>query len=568
MPRDRFQVAGWIVDARALEISQGRETRRLEPRVMDLLVCLAQRPGEVLTRQELEEMLWGRVVVGYDSLVRAVTKLRQAFDDDIHHPRIIETVPKVGYRLIAEVEPVRGRRTPGRERADRPWPRLGQAGPPVAAAAILLLLATAWLLWWQPWGTSIAPQSGQQLALPLPDKPSVAVLPMVDLSENAAHDRLADALTDLMITEFSRFPELFVISRNSSLVYRHKPTAAKRIAQELGVRYLVEGSVQRSENRVRITVQLIDAVNDTHVWAERYDRRLRDLFAVQDEIVRTVVATIHGRVFRAERQRIRELEPDFLRAYEYAERGNEYYLRWTEEDTRRARELVERAIEIDPTYLRSYRILTAIYRDGHRMGWLDMSREKALRLARETAERALTIDSSNYHAHWAMGVYYREAGYQRKALEEFEKALELNPNNALLLWETGEPLAYMGRFEESIARYRQAMRLNPHHQDNWYWNLAWTQYAAGHCREALRSMQQMQPLPNMARRELAPIYVCLGEVDKARAVMDEFRKHEPDYTLADYRRLFEKVPLLDELRDRNLADLRTAGLPEATAKSR
>ncbi|MDX1710299.1 MAG: BTAD domain-containing putative transcriptional regulator [Rhodovibrionaceae bacterium] len=437
----------------------------------------------------------------------------------------------------------------------------------LSGALLLFVVLVAGVAWLRSVPHDFLPVDANKLAFALPDKPSIVVLPFANLSEDPNQSYLSDALTDSMITELSRFSELFVISRNSAFTYKNKPATVQQVAQEMGVRYVVEGSLQRANGRVRVNVQLLDAIGGSHLWSERYDRKIGDLFEIQDRIVRTVVATLYGKVVKSERKRIRKLKPADLRAYEYIERGADLYMQWTQESVREARRWLERAIEIKPNSVRALFFLTSVYRDGHRMGWLDMPRDEALRRARRTAERALAIDSGDYQAHWAMAKVHKSERNTRKVLNELEKARELNPNNALLLWATGDPLIFLGRFEEGLSRYTEAMRLNPHHPDWWYWNYAWAQYTAGHCEEALNSIQQMKPLPNMARRELAPIYVCLGQVEKARKVIRAFLEEEPDYTLDDYRHTligrYEDPVLMHRL----LADLSTAGLPDPRSQT-
>jgi len=295
---DTFIVSGWKVKVRGLTVSKDEDIRHLEPKVMALLVRLASSDGEVITRDELMEALWGNVVVGDESLTTAVIKLRKALDDDSRNPAIIETVPKVGYRLCGTVTAARSEsrnevlsETSGSRRS-QPYPGLnssaaGTLNPAhvgVATAAVVVLSVILGLLWWQPWAPEIAPARTAEMAFPLPSKPSIAVLAFENLSQEAGKHYLSDAITENIITKLSRFSELFVVARNSTFTYKGEPVEVRQVAEELGVRYVLEGSLQHEEDRLRVSVQLIDALAGTHVWAGSYDRELEDIFLIQDDM--------------------------------------------------------------------------------------------------------------------------------------------------------------------------------------------------------------------------------------------------------------------------------------------
>ena len=445
-------------------------------------------------------------------------------------------------------------------------PRVSKRAVGGSLALGLLLLAVFGMAWnfTQP---DIKPASINRMAYSLPDKPSIAVLPIAGLGLKSESNVLGEALTDRLITELSRFPQLFVIARSSSFAYENEPAPIWKVSEDLGVRYVVEGTLQNDSGRVRVNVRLVDALSGSLVWGEQYDRQLEDGFALQDDIARTVVATLYGKVVGNERKRIRRLGPEFLKAYEYTERALETYLRWSEETTREARKLLEKAIQADPTYVRAYWVLTGVYREGHRMGWFDMARKEALRLARETAEKAMVLDPHDYHAHWAMAKVYREEGKPREALKALERALELNPNNAMLAWDTGSPLVFLGRFQEAAERYKKAMRLNPHHPSWWYWNLAWAQYYLGEYEAALASMKRLEPLPINASRMMAVIYVRLGKIEAAKTVIANYLDSKPGQTVDHARTMLSGKFIDPDHLDQYLEDLRKAGLPDASAET-
>ncbi|NIR31465.1 MAG: tetratricopeptide repeat protein [Gammaproteobacteria bacterium] len=575
---DKFKVAGWVVEVRALTITNDGVTRKLEPKVMDLLSCLATARGEVMTRDELVGTLWPEVIVGYDSLTTAVIKLRKAFGDDSRHPRIIETVPKVGYRLIAEVEPslpnsaciagpVTVQNLASDEEPAAPLPpatgRLAERHRrwlPLAAAAIVLVLVVIGVLWWQPWVPEVAPAHTDQMAYPLPAEPSIAVLPFDNLTGTSEEQYLVDGLTENIITELSRFKHFFVIARNSTLVYKEEPVKVQQVAEELGVRYVVEGSVQTAGERVRVTVQLIDALGGKHLWVERFDRDLHDIFAVQDEITRTIAATLEENIDLAEYDRIRREPVENLKAYELVMRGLEQSLMFTREGSEQAKRLFEKALELDPDYSEAYLGLAFVHLNGYRYGWSDThSREESFTLALETARRTVELDPFNYRSHWILAKVTMHSGDLDRTMAEYDRAIELNPNDAGLLADSTEPLGYVGRSEEAISRMKTAMRLNPRYPDWYLWNLASYQYEVGEYEDALASFRKMNKMPNMARKYLVPVLVRLGRMEEARAEMAGFREQVPDFTLEDIR----LMPYKDkEIHERLIADLRKAGLPE------
>jgi TolB-like protein/DNA-binding winged helix-turn-helix (wHTH) protein/Flp pilus assembly protein TadD len=567
---EKFTVAGWTVDVRALEITNGENSSKLEPKVMDLLLCLANRPGEVMTRDELEEMVWRDVVVSYDSLTTAVIKLRKAFGDTSKQPRIIKTVPKVGYSLIAEVRPglsnserVTGSAPPGSvepaANARARW-RLS-----VVAAAIVLLVAVGGVLWWQPWATDVAPARLEAMAFPLPGKPSIAVLAFKNLSENPEQELLSDAMAENIITELSRFSELFVIARNSSFTYKGKPVRVQQVAEELGVRYVIEGSLQKTENQLRVSVQLIDALAGTHLWAERYDRAIEDIFELQDEITSTVVATVAGKVRLKERDRAARKHPTNLAAYEYFLRGEKQWFQWTEEANEQARPSFEKAIELEPELARGHAGLAKVYLNFYRWGYGDMPREEALERALKAARTARELGPFDYYTHNVLAYIHMRSGSLVDAESGFATALEINPNAEIVLVNIAEMRNYQGRFEEAIDLMKKAMRRNPHHPDWYYWNLADAQSLAGRAEEALISINRMSSIRGKqpARRTLALIYVQLGRLDEARAVMAEYLEDNPDFTLTWYRQYLQTLPIQDPaIIDGTVDGMRQAGVPE------
>ena len=535
-PPSELCIAGWQIQPSNLRIIKNGKEVRLEPKVMSVLICLANRPGQTLTRSELEEAVWPDVIVGYDALAGSISKLRNAFDDHTKPQQIIETIPKIGYRLIAPLEP--------RAETRRKRPTLIIALGAVIAAVTLVL--TAWLL---PFG-STAP----------PGKPSIAVLAFDNLTGDAAQDIWSDGISENIITELSRFKDFFVIARNSSFSFKGQPVDVREIGDKLGARYVLEGSFRRPGDTVRITAQLIDATTGNHLWAESYTRDSDRLHEVLDEITRTLVATLGGRLDSIEIERIAANEMQSPEAYELYQRGRQIWFQWTREANDRAAKLYEQAIAVDPNYAGAYRSLAWVYINEHRYDWGE-SRDKSLVRAFQAGETALVLAPNDHRVHWTLATVHMRAGSHERALAAYEHALVLNPNAADVFADLSVVLTYQGRFDEAISSLEQAMLLNPLYPYWYAWNLSWTYYMAERFEDAVTTFGKMNYVPARARLTLAAAYVHTGEIDKAKAEVGKFLESEPDHTLRDEKEVV--APFQDAaLRQRWLDDLRVAGMPE------
>jgi TolB-like protein/Tfp pilus assembly protein PilF len=397
------------------------------------------------------------------------------------------------------------------------------------------------------------------MVFPLPDEPSIAVLPFDNLSGDREQEYFSDGITNDIITDLSKFSGLFVISSNSTFTYKGKPVKVQQVAEELGVRYVLEGSVQRLGDQIRINAQLIDAPSGRHLWAERYERDTEDLFAVQTEIIEMIVATLAFRVEEVERERVLHKDTESLAAYDYFLLGRKAFLIFTKESMTEARMLWEKAIELDPNYAPAYAYLAAVHKFLAAYGWTEDA-DRSLEIALEMARKAVTLSPDDYLSHWALGSAYSNIRDFDRAMAEYERALELNSNDANLLAEMAGILVQIGRAEDGVATSKLAMRVNPHYPDWYLWNLGWAQYFTGEYEEALVSLRRMSNPPNGARRTLAAVLVRLGRIEEARAVIAAFREQEPDFTLAtmEQRHTFQNRTYLEQL----MEDLRTAGLPE------
>jgi TolB-like protein/class 3 adenylate cyclase/Tfp pilus assembly protein PilF len=471
--------------------------------------------------------------------------------------------PITVYRVL----PGPGARPPTRPAAIT-WALRGHR-PAVIPAAILLALvagaAAGWYALWQPSGmppAGVAEIAGSgaaeaKPALPLPDKPSVAVLPFEDLSGDPKQERLAGGLTEDVITDLSRFRELFVIARNSTEVYKDKPTDVRQIARELGVHYVLEGSLQSDEEQVRITAQLVDASTGKHVWSERYDRPLEQIFAVQDEVTKMIVASIagqHGIVARAGKETSRRKPPENLQVYDYYLLGMEAKHRFTKEDNKQAQGFFQKAIEQDPNFARAYVGLAYAYNLEIDMQFGD-SWDQSMDDLLKTAQKAVALDPYDAEAHFLHGLYFQYLDDYERAVSGLDRALELNPNNADVLAHSIFLLKKAGQPERALDLVEQAVRLNPHHPDWYYGALREAYFYNRRFEDAIAATKKrLIPSPLEDPQVRAMSYAQLGfeeeAAQEARALLEAYPDYSAEKFLSGtgtYAREIERDLFLDSI---------------------
>jgi adenylate cyclase len=398
-------------------------------------------------------------------------------------------------------------------------------------------------------------------ALPLPSKPSIAVLPFQNMSGDPSQDYFADGVVEDITTALSRIRWLFVIARNSSFTYKGRMVDVKQVGRELGVRYALEGSVRKAANRVRVTAQLIDAVTGHHVWAERYDRELAAIFALQDEITERVVAAVEPQLYAAEGIRAKRKPPESLDAWECVVRALSCVNSRSQNDYAMARELLERAIELDPAYAQAYALFAYVMGLEVLYGW--KPREIALARALEAAQKAVVLDSDDAWAHFALGFVYGMTRRAEEAVVEHEKALALNPNFALAYTYQGSALAYLGRGEEALLKIDASERLSPRGLFQGVNNVcrAAAHFSAEQHRDAVScARKSILDSPGIVTgyRMLVVNCALIGEIDEARAALKIVKRLQPDISV---RWIAESV-LFTRERDRQnyIEGFRLAGL--------
>jgi adenylate cyclase len=401
--------------------------------------------------------------------------------------------------------------------------------------------------------------SSPQPALSLPDKPSIVVLPFTNLSNDPGQDYFSNGITEDLISNLSQVSSLFIISRNSAFTYKGKAVKLPEVSRELGVRYVVEGSVRKAGDQVRITAQLIDATTDQHLWSERYDRPLKDIFALQDEIVQKIVTTLKLQLTLQEQGNLVRKRTANLEAYDYYLRGVEYFYRDTKEMTAQARQMFEKAVELDPQYAEAYVRLGTTYVRGWISQWEQDS--QALEQAFELVQKAVALDDSLPFAHRILGVVLVWEKQHDQAIAAAERAVALDPNDAEGYARLGETLNWAGRPEEALAMIEKATRLNPRSPVRYSVYVGHAYYLTGRYEEAiavLKGVLTRNPDMLTTHLYLAAIYSELGREAEARAEVVEVLRISPSYSLGVYRQRFlYKDPAVLE---RQLVALRKAGL--------
>jgi adenylate cyclase len=402
--------------------------------------------------------------------------------------------------------------------------------------------------------------SRERMAFSLPDKPSIVVLPFANITKDPAQEPFCDGLSEEIITALSKTPQLFVIASNTTFTYKDKPVKVKLVSEELGVEYVLEGSVRRAGDRIRITAQLIDALKGHHLWSERYDRDLKDLFAVQEDITKRIITAVHVRLTDGEMARVLAKGTSNLHAYLKATEGMWHILQTTKEGTLRAQQLAEEAISLDPNY--AYAYMTLGFAHGVSV-WLGISPSPGESMKRciELMQKSVALDDSSGEAHAGLGYWLVLARQYDKAVAEGERGMALEPNSAGVLQNYAAILTFVGRREEAIPLFREALRLNPRPPNVYYRQFGIALRDSGRYDEAIALQKkaiEREPNDMLAYIVLASSCQLAGREEEARAAAKELLKINPAFSL---ERLAKTTPHKDrEVAERFIDALRKAGL--------
>ncbi|MER8504719.1 adenylate/guanylate cyclase domain-containing protein [Mesorhizobium sp. M0204] len=364
-------------------------------------------------------------------------------------------------------------------------------------------------------------------------KPSIVVLPFTNMSGDPEQEFFADGLTEDIITELSRHHELFVISRNSSFVYKNRAVNVREVAEKLTVQYLVEGSVRKIGDRVRVTVQLIDTANDAHIWADKYDRKLDDIFAIQDEVTAAIAATLPGRVEAAQRDQLARAKPANMAAYECVLAAKVLHHRSTIADNERARTLIDRAVALDPDYAHAHAWRACILGQAWVHNWCE-DRDAVWNNIMAALDRALALDNNDADVHRILAAVNVNNNELTTARYHQERALALNPNYDLVVVQQGELLTWLGRPEEGIEWIRKAMQLNPHHPERFWSHLGKAHFAARQYGEAIEAFMHLSTMDSVQHAFAAACYGWLGDEIAAAAHLGKIRTLDPQFDLESF----------------------------------
>ncbi len=444
------------------------------------------------------------------------------------------------------------------------WKRKGlkywKEAPTVLKVAVALVAVAngTWQLYPRLFHPAIKVPSKVKMAFPLPKKPSIAVMPFVNMSDDPKQEYFSDGISNDIMTDLSKFKELLVIASNTVFTYKKKTVRVKEVGQELDVRYVLEGSVQKRNNKVRINAQLIFAATGQNLWAERYDRDLRDLFKVQEEIVRAIVTTLAVKIDEAERKREKEKNTESLEAYDYQLRGREFLRLRTRSGRTEARRMFEKALELDPNYPSAYVGLAQCYLQDFYYGWAEFP-DKALQQAQDFAEKALSIDASNEQGYVVLGIVYARRGQYDIAMDQLNRALELNPNDALSQGRLGDILLFSGRTDDAIRFLESNLRLDPFYVLERPVILGLAYYLKGRYEDAAKVLEQgVNRRPDIPDSHivLAATYAQMGRMEDASREAALIARLDPFFDLKSYGTAFKNPA------DRNaiLKGLRKAGL--------
>jgi TolB-like protein/Tfp pilus assembly protein PilF len=501
-----------VLDPERRELRRAGLAVPVEPKVFDLLLYLVENRQRMVSKEDLIDAVWQGRIVSDSALTSAVNAARRALGDSGADQRLIRTVARKGFRFVGTI-------------VDAPMISAGEKAP-VAAS-------------------------------PQRERPAVAVLPLTNMSGDPEQDYFADGITEDIITELSRWRWFPVIARHSTFAYKGRSIDIRQVGRELDARYVIEGSVRRAASRVRITVQLIDSVTGAHIWVERYDRQMDDIFALQDEIARRIAAVIEPELARSEQKLSAARPTTSLDAWDCLHRGLHMLYRFTEDDIAAARPLFERAIQLDPSFSRAHTSLAYTHQLDLLHGHTN-ERASSLALLTAHARRGVQLDESDSYGHIMMAYAHRWAGEIELALAAARRAVELNPNDAGAEASLGNAFDLMGQPHEARLHLERALRLNPRDPQAKFFHALMARTCLGdrdHAAAELsaRKAIDMDPTQGRPRMFLVSALGHLGRAEEAREALRAWETVQPGFTrasmdLREYRNVADIDHIIDGLR--------------------
>ncbi|MBP1862284.1 adenylate/guanylate cyclase domain-containing protein [Rhizobium herbae] len=523
-------------------IVEGEDIHGDSVNIADRIQALAE-PGGIAISGPAYDQVKSKLAVGYASLGEQTVK-------SIGEPIRV-------YRIV--LDPAAAGKTIGVRKKRRSW------RVPAATAAVMTLLLAGAALWWQPWTLIHTPAAVTRLAYPLPDKPSVAVLPFINVSGDKEHDHLAEGLTDDLITELSKVSGLFVIARHSVFAIGDTPGKIQDVAAELGVHYVLEGTLQRAGPRLRINVKLIDAVSGLSLWAERYDRQYADLFAVQDDVIGKIISALAVKLSEGERDQLARIPTGNLEAYDYYLRAEQEGITYSDVETyRRTLSFYQKAIDLDPNFANAHagiaRVAVDVWRNDYTYLW---SAAVARKIAYDAAGQALKLDANNARALAVLALLQLVDGRETEAMDSANKAVQAQPSDAEAFGNLALILAHTGNHEQAIVEMEKALRLDPSPPPSFQLLAGIVFYTARDNERAIPLMEAARDaLPNAepVHEYLTAAYTIRGDRVRGGDEAAKLLKLFPDSNLTYYGYLYDYWH--DEDLQYHLDGLRAAGIPE------
>jgi TolB-like protein/DNA-binding winged helix-turn-helix (wHTH) protein/Tfp pilus assembly protein PilF len=554
-----MQIGEWTFDASTHRLENGQEQIKLEPRVAQLLLCLTENKNMAVSRNLLMDRVWPGMVVGDEALTNAINKLRKAFGDDRQNPQIIETIPKVGYRLIAPVRHIQPATAEQQAESIIETTTRAYRNYLTVIALVTICLAVFFYVMWRQ--NDAGDQPHDTPAINTLVKPAIAVLPFDNLGKDPEQEYFTDGVTDDIITLLAKTPDLVVVARDSSFFYKNKSLDLNTIAKKLKVGHILRGSIRRSGEQFVINAQLVNTKDGTHTWAEQFSQSTDDLLQVENQIARSVVAALRLRQDDNADLRPVVMPTNHAQAHDYLMLGRYHFYKFASKaENTKAQNLFKEAINLDPDYALAYAMLGWTYTFEAMNGWAD-DRPAVLKRAEDLASKAIEIQPELPLPYFVRGLSYREQGDYVKALVEAETALKYDPNNAGNRVLLATLLYYAGRPRVGLERIKEAMQINPHHPYNYHFHLGQAYFVLRQYDEAIDAFQQgiaSNPASERLHVWLAASYAQSGDLDSAAWEADTILTLNPDFSVA---RMEQAFPFKDPAEIRHFVDgLRLAGL--------
>jgi TolB-like protein len=514
-----FLFEDFALDGERRELRRKDKLLPLEPQVFDLLFYLVENRDRVVSKDDVLAAVWDGRLVSESTLTSRMNSVRSAIGDSGGQQRLVRTIPRKGFRFVGDVREVRVGMTNG-------------------------------------------PATSLRAATSPPDKPSIAVLPFTNMSGDPEQEYFSDGMSEEIITALSRLRWFFVIARNSTFVYKGKAHDVKQVGRELAVRYILEGSVRKSGQRIRVTSQLLDAGTGSHLWSERYDRELTDIFALQDEITGSVIAAIEPKLLAAEGVRADARSPDDLDAWDLVARALFHFWKFSAAGNAAAIGILREAVRRHPDYAPAHSMLASALLLSSYVGWTAPGSEREFAAA--GAERAVVLDEADPWAHMALGILALTGRDTDEAVRHFNTALDLNPNFSTAAGFVGFALALDGRSQEALRHFERAMRISPRDPFNSFFfaGIAAAHYLEGRFAEAAkwaRQATQLRPGYIGGRRILCASLAKAGHDAEAKVALAALQRMAPGMSIASLR---QSVPYTEKTIETFLEGLRLAGLPD------